>query len=55
MFRNIFFPTSVRLTRNWIATGNPRNPLVCVWSRPGTQRVQASTATGDEGRLPLCA
>jgi hypothetical protein len=46
-----------RLTCAWVPTGNPRNPLACVWAETAV-RVSAKAAPSsndNSGRMPRCA
>ena len=52
--------TRVRLTCAWVATGNPKMPLACVWTgskAAQAARVASSTdeAGHEAGRIHLCA
>jgi hypothetical protein len=42
-----------RLTCTWVATGNPRNPLACVWAQADVRSAAKTTSPKDDsGRLP---
>ena len=45
------------LTCAWVPTGNPRNPLACVWAETAARKsAQAAPSSNiDSGRMPLCA
>lgn len=45
-----------RLTCTWVRTGDPRNPLACVWA-DGKARggKEASSPNDESGRMLLCA
>jgi hypothetical protein len=43
-----------RVTRNWVATGNPRMPLGCVWTQAEFPFAEASAAD-EAGGMPRCA
>ena len=59
MFNNILtLHLPARLTCTWVSTGNPRNPLVCVWAESTPPRKIAkepSPSKTNAGRLPQCA
>jgi hypothetical protein len=61
MFNNIRNPQNAnRLIRTWVATGNPRRPLACVWidaagTNVSTSSKEAVSSNTNSGRLPLCA
>ena len=58
MFNKILaFRKASRLTCAWVATGNPRNPLTCVWveNDPRTPTRLASSPNDDSGRMTPCA
>jgi hypothetical protein len=46
-----------RLICRWVATGNARNPLACVWAETNTRgAAKAAPSPKDEsGSMPLCA
>jgi hypothetical protein len=46
-----------RLTCAWVPTGNPRNPLACVWADAKARSVStaASSPKKESGRMPRCA
>ena len=45
-----------RLACKWIATGDPKTPLACVWRAPKGPTVAATASSTDEtGRIHLCA
>ena len=47
---------TVLLTCIWVPTGNPRMPLVCVWTESKTAQATPNTSSTDEtGRMHLCA
>jgi hypothetical protein len=49
-------PKTVRLTCTWVRTGDPKNPLACVWTEAATPRaVSAAPAGSETGRLYQCA
>jgi len=58
MFNKILtFNKTFRLTCRWIATGDARNPIACVWAE-GSTRGAANAAPSpedDSGRALLCA
>jgi len=45
---------SGRLTCNWVKTGDPRLPLVCVWTI-NPQVVSKASSNDDAGGMHLCA
>lgn len=59
MFRsNSVIQKSTRLTCAWVPTGNPNQPLACVWldSIARTSRSAAASSSNEElGRMLLCA
>jgi len=58
MFNNILtIQKTARLTCSWVHTGNPQNPLACVWAETTPQKTckQATSSTDESGRLLLCA
>ena len=47
---------SGRLTCNWVLTGDPKTPLVCVWTgSKAPQAVFTASSTDETGRIHLCA
>jgi hypothetical protein len=45
-----------RLACRWVATGDPKTPLACVWTAPKAPAVAATASSPDEsGRIHLCA
>jgi hypothetical protein len=46
-----------RLTCAWVPTGNPRNPLACVWAETAARKSAkaAPSPNIDSGRMRLCA
>jgi len=47
---------TARLGCKWIATGDPKTPLACVWRAPKGPTVAATASSTDEtGRIHLCA
>jgi hypothetical protein len=47
-----------RLTCVWVSTGDPHNPLVCVWAENTPPRKTAkapSPSNANSGRMPRCA
>lgn len=46
-----------RLTCAWVPTGNPRNPLACVWVETNARKnsKEASFTNDESGRMRLCA
>ena len=45
-----------RLACNWVATGDPKTPLACVWTASKTPTNATSASSTDEiGRMHLCA
>jgi hypothetical protein len=46
-----------RLTCFWVRTGNPRNPLVCVWAetKPRSNYKESSSSNNESGGMQLCA
>ena len=47
-----------RLTCTWVSTGNPRNPLACVWAEtipPRQAAKKPSPSNANSGRMPRCA
>jgi hypothetical protein len=48
---------TARLTCAWVSTGNPRNPLACVWVDTNAQNnCKVASSSNDElGGLRLCA
>lgn len=46
-----------RLTCAWVPTGNPRNPLACVWADTAARKSSkaAASSNSNSGRMPLCA
>ena len=57
MFTILSFQKTARLTCAWVQTGNPRNPLACVWfdANARTTSKEASSSNNESGRLPQCA
>jgi hypothetical protein len=58
MFNNILtLQKPLRLTCSWVRTGNPRNPLACVWVKASARNngKVASSANDESGRMALCA
>jgi hypothetical protein len=57
MFTILSFQKTARLTCAWVPTGNPRNPLACVWfdANARTTSKEASSSNNESGRLPQCA
>ena len=49
-------PKTVRLTCSWVATGDAKNPLVCVWATVETPSLaSAAIVNSEEVRMHLCA
>ncbi len=47
---------TLSLTCAWVSTGNPKMPLVCVWTRSkAAQTADSSSSTNDNERMHLCA
>jgi len=47
---------TVLLTCIWVPTGNPRMPLVCVWTESKASQANPDAfATDETGRMHLCA
>jgi hypothetical protein len=48
---------AARLTCFWVRTGNPRNPLACVWAetKPRSNYKEASSSNNESGGMQLCA
>ena len=46
-----------RLTCAWVPTGNPRNPLACVWAETAARKSAkaAPSSNVNSGRMPRCA
>jgi len=45
-----------RLACKWVATGDPKTPLACVWAASKAPSVAATASSTDEtGRIHLCA
>jgi hypothetical protein len=46
-----------RLVCAWVATGNPRTPLACVWAQASARGAAKTSASpnDDSGRLPQSA
>jgi hypothetical protein len=45
-----------RLTCSWVATGDPKMPLACVWAGSKVPQVALTASSTDEtGRIHLCA
>jgi hypothetical protein len=46
-----------RLTCAWVSTGNPHNPLACVWAETTARKSSkaAPSSNANSGRMPLCA
>jgi hypothetical protein len=46
-----------RLTCTWVSTGDPRNPLACVWAdcKGRSSRKEASSPNQTSGRMQRCA
>jgi hypothetical protein len=46
-----------RLTCAWVPTGNPRNPLACVWAETAARKSAnaAPSSNANSGRMQLCA
>jgi hypothetical protein len=58
MFNNILtLQRPIRLTCFWVHTGNPRNPLACVWvdSNARNNCKEASSSNNESGGMQLCA
>jgi hypothetical protein len=58
MFNNILtLHKPLRLTCFWVRTGNPRNPLACVWMESNAQNngIAASSANEELGGMLRCA
>jgi hypothetical protein len=49
--------TTGRLTCTWVPTGNPRNPLACVWTETAARNssTAAPSSNANSRRVPLCA
>jgi hypothetical protein len=54
---NLTLHRAVRLTCSWVRTGNPRNPLACVWvdSNARNNGKEASSSNDESGGMLLCA
>ena len=51
-----FMQRAGRLTCNWVQTGDPKNPLACVWARSKTTQPALNVPSADDnGRLNWCA
>ena len=45
-----------RLTCAWLPTGDPRQPLACVWTADSRNVAKAASSTKtDSGRMLVCA
>ena len=58
MFNNILtLQRPIRLTCFWVRTGNPRNPLACVWvdTNVCSNPKEASSSNNKSGGMLLCA
>ena len=58
MCNNILaFQKLLGLTCFWVRTGNPRNPLACVWAetKPRSNYKEASSSNNESGGMQLCA
>jgi hypothetical protein len=56
MKKLILIRNTVRLTCVWVATGDVKNPLACVWVKAQKQQADASAARQDEtAKVHLCA
>jgi hypothetical protein len=45
-----------RLSCNWVSTGDPKWPLVCIWKGSKTsQAAITASSTEETGRMHLCA
>lgn len=45
-----------RLACKWVATGDPKKPLACIWTALNAPTVAATASSTDEtGRIHLCA
>ena len=57
MFNIFTLPKTGRLTCAWVPTGNPRNPLACIWVETSARKSskEVSSSNDESGRLPLCA
>jgi hypothetical protein len=58
MTNNIFtLQRAARLTCFWVLTGNPRNPLACVWVETNARMngKEASPSNDETGGMLLCA
>ena len=48
-----------RLTCTWVGTGDPRNPLTCVWTdgkaRSDRKEASSSSPNNTSGRMQRCA
>lgn len=58
--KNLLFPirNAGHLTCIWVPTGNPKNPLACVWTNCASSHTTAtvqSSPSDEVGRMPLCA
>ena len=50
------FQPAGRLTCYWVATGEPKMPLACVWTRlSAEQAFSAASSANKTGRVPQCA
>jgi hypothetical protein len=43
------------LTCKWVRTGDPKLPLICVWTGSKTTTVSTAPSTDGTGRMHLCA
>ena len=57
MFKNILnLQKNGRLTCSWVRTGNPHQPLACIWGDTPVRSTSAASSPKDEsGRMSLCA
>ena len=49
-------PKTVRLTCTWVATGDAKRPLTCVWGESKvSQTISSASSKPAAGRMHLCA
>lgn len=44
-----------RLACKWVATGDPKTPLACVWTGSKAPTNTATASSKETGRMHLCA